>query len=116
MQHTDFPRLDQHHLRSSVVRRKPVQWVLVCGLVASVSTAHALDNWLLKAAGDCLKHASPDARLACQKEQKAAIKLFEDSKKSEPSAPTAPIGTPQPTPKNDLCFKRPESQELLCPN
>jgi hypothetical protein len=91
----------------------PLRAVLLVGCVCFGSAAHAVSDAWLKAAGDCAKHSSPDARLECEAKQKAAMQAF---KKQQDLGSAEPNTPPTPAPPKDLCFTVPQTGERMCPN
>jgi hypothetical protein len=89
-----------------------LRWTCFLGCVCVAATGHAGSDAWLKAAGDCAKHTSPDARRECEAKQKAAMDAFKKEQDRSLSEPT----TPTPSPPNDLCFTHPQTGERMCPN
>jgi hypothetical protein len=90
----------------------PFRCILLVGCVSFGTTVDAgIDDWL-KAAGDCAKHTSPDARRECEAKQKAALEAFK--KGQERSSLTSP--SESPAAPNDLCFTHPQTGVRMCPN
>jgi hypothetical protein len=89
-----------------------IRWAFVLGCLCAGATGQAWSDAWLKAAGDCAKHTSPDARREFEAKQKAALDAFKkEQERSSLTSPSQPPSTP-----NDLCFTHPQTGVRMCPN
>ncbi len=80
-------------------------------LLIPMAFACAGENALSRAEQSCIKYPTPDARAECEKKHKETMAAFEKEKKAEKKA--AETGGQK---KNDLCFTRKATGEVVCPN
>ena len=79
-----------------------------------LSIAFAGENALFKAENSCLKYPPSDARTECMRNEREAAAAFEKKlQREETASKSAENGRPK---KNDLCFTRKATGELVCPN
>jgi hypothetical protein len=83
-------------------------------MLLSLSSTFAGENALFKAENSCLKYPPSDARADCMKKEREAAAAFEKQRKLEMDASKS-AESDRPT-KNDLCFTRKATGELVCPN
>lgn len=83
-------------------------------LLLPLSIAFAGENALFKAENSCLKYPPSDARTECMRKDREGAAAFEKARqREEAAAKSAESGRPK---KNDLCFTRKATGELVCPN
>ena len=80
-------------------------------LLIPMALACAGENALSRAEHSCTKYPTPDARAECEKKNREVMAVFEQEKKAEKKA--SETGGPK---KNDLCFTRKATGEVVCPN
>ena len=78
-----------------------------------IAAAHAWagENAMSRVEQSCVKIPTPQARADCEKRQKDAMTAFEKEKKATQKDEAA-----APRKKNDLCFTRSSTGEVVCPN
>ncbi len=80
-------------------------------LLFPAALACAGGNALFRVEQSCVKVPTPEARADCERRQKEAMAAFEKEKKVKQKA--AEAGGQK---KNELCFTRKTSGEVVCPN
>lgn len=83
-------------------------------LLLPLSIALAGENALFKAENSCLKFPPSDARAECMKKEREAVAAFEQQRQRE-NAASKSADSDRPK-KNDLCFTRKATGEVVCPN
>ncbi len=74
--------------------------------------AYAGENALSRAEHSCLKSPTPETRAICESKKKETMAAFEKEEKAKKQAADAD-GQKK---KNDLCFTRKATGEVVCPN
>lgn len=82
-------------------------------LLLPITFANAGENALSRIEQSCVKYPTPEARADCEKSKKESMAAFETQKKAAEKASTD-VGEPKK--KNDLCFTRKATGEVVCPN
>ena len=82
-------------------------------LLLSITFANAGENALSRIEQSCIKYPTPEARADCEKSKKESMTAFENLKKA--AEKTSAEGGEQKK-KNDLCFSRKATGEVVCPN
>lgn len=88
--------------------------LLSLALLIPMSTAFAGENALFRIDNSCLKLPPSDARTECMKKEREAAAEFSKERKKEEAASKRQDG--EHPKKNDLCFTRKETGEVVCPN
>ena len=88
--------------------------LLPVALLLPVSTAFAGENALFRIDNSCLKLPPSEARTECMKKERETAAAFEKERNKEEAASRRPEG--ERPKKNDLCFTRRDSGEVVCPN
>jgi hypothetical protein len=88
--------------------------LLPLALLLPLSTVFAGENALFRAEYSCLKLPPSDARTECMKKEREAAAEFEKERKKEEAAFKRQDG--ERPKKNDLCFTRRDTGEVVCPN
>ncbi len=81
-------------------------------LLIPMALAVAGENALSRVEQSCLKYPTPEARANCESKKKETMAAFEKEEKAKKQAADAD----SPKKKNDLCFTRKATGELVCPN
>ena len=81
-------------------------------LLIPMAFATAGENALSRVEQSCLKYPTPEARANCEGKKKETMAAFEKEEKAKKQAADAD-GTKK---KNDLCFTRKTTGEVVCPN
>lgn len=79
-----------------------------------VLSAYAGENALFRHSDSCLKYPPSDARAECMKKEREVSATFAKERKREEAAPRR--SEHDPSRKNELCFKREATGEIVCPN
>jgi hypothetical protein len=74
--------------------------------------ANAGENALSRAEHSCLKSPTPETRAICESQKKETMAAFEKEEKAKQRA----AGADGQKKKNDLCFTRKATGEVVCPN
>ena len=74
--------------------------------------AYAGENALSRVEQSCLKYPTPEARANCESKKKETMAAFEKEEKAKKQA----TNTDSTKKKNDLCFTRKATGEVVCPN
>jgi hypothetical protein len=83
-------------------------------LLLPLTAAVAGENALWRVEQSCIKYATPESRAECERDQKATMAAFDKEKKSKEKK-AKETGEPGKK-KNDLCFTRKATGEVVCPN
>ena len=81
-------------------------------LLVPLAFAAAGENALSRAEQSCLKYPTPEARASCESKKKETMAAFEKEEKAKKQAADAD-GQKK---KNELCFTRKATGEVVCPN
>ena len=90
-----------------------IKTLLSLSLLIPVSTAFAGENALFRIENSCLKLPPSEARTECMKKDREVAAAFERERKKEEAASKRQDGD-RPK-KNDLCFTRRDTGEVVCP-
>jgi len=88
--------------------------LLLLALLIPLSTAFAGENALFRIDNSCLKLPPSEARTECMKKEREVAAAFEKERKKEDAAAKGQDG--ERPKKNDLCFTRRDTGEVVCPN
>lgn len=81
-------------------------------LLIPMAFAYAGENALARIEQSCNKYPTPEARAECEKKKKEVMAAFDKEKKAEKKAAQG-SGSQK---KNELCFTRKATGEVVCPN
>ena len=84
-------------------------------LLIPMAIACAGENALARVEQSCIKYPTPEARADSEKVKKSTMDAFESEKKAEQKKATE-AGGPDQKKRNDLCFTRQATGEVVCPN
>lgn len=88
-------------------------WLLVALMLCAVGGASA-ENILFRSEHSCLKYPTPQARAECQQKEKQEQAVLErERQRQEKNAARSDAGSAK---KNELCFTRKSTGEVVCPN
>ena len=83
-------------------------------LLFPLSAVFAGENALFRHENSCLKLPPSAARTECIKKEREAVAAFERERKKEEAVAKRPGG--ERAKKDDLCYRRETTGELVCPN
>lgn len=81
-------------------------------LLIPLAFAAAGENALSRAEHSCLKSPTPETRANCENNKKETMAAFEKEEKAKKQA----AGADGQKKKNELCFTRKATGEVVCPN
>lgn len=81
-------------------------------LLIPMALAHAGVSGSSRMEQSCNNYPTPDARAECEKKNREVMTAFDKEKKAEKK--DAKGGSPKK--KNDMCFTRKATGEVVCPN
>lgn len=86
-------------------------------LCMSMPLAHAADGVLFRAEHSCAKFPTPEARADCENKRKETMTAFDKEQRAKQKAEKAADGLGNDSKgKNELCFTRKATGEVVCPN
>lgn len=89
-----------------------IQKLLPILLLVPMAAAYAGENALARIEQSCNKYPTPETRADCEKKNKETMAAFDKEEKAKQKATDA--GGQKK--KNDLCFTRKATGEVVCPN